>query len=337
MKRRVLIVYAGGTIGMQPSDQGYIPMKGFHKQLDSFLRARGLKHLPHFDIIECQELIDSSNILPNNWTALCQLLLQHWEEYDGFVLLHGTDTMAYTASMLSFMLQGTNKPVILTGSQIPMMQARSDAYENLITSVILAGSMHLPEVCILFANRLLRGNRSSKLKTAGFDAFDSPNFPWLGNIGITIDLQHHLLLNPKAQSFLTPSFDQDAVALLQTYPGISAEVLKAVINRPNVKGLVLQTYGAGNPPDANREFIETLEEASERGVVILNITQCTYGAVSQGTYATGAALNRMGVVAGADLTLEAAFTKLHFLLSQQLPIDKLKRALTTPLAGEMTV
>lgn len=337
MKRRVLIVYAGGTIGMQPSDRGYIPMKGFHKHLDSFFRARGLKHLPSFDIIECQELIDSSNLLPKDWTALCQLLMQHWDEYDGFVLLHGTDTMAYTASMLSFMLQGLNKPIILTGSQIPMMEARSDASENLIASILAAGNLNIPEVCILFANRILRGNRSTKIKSAGFDAFDSPNYPWLGNIGINIDIQDPLLLSKRVPCYLAPSFDQDAVAVLQTYPGISTNILTAVLDQPGIKGLILQTYGAGNPPDANKDFIKALEQASKRNIITLNITQCTYGAVSQGTYATGATLNSIGVVAGADLTLEAAFTKLHFLLSQNLSVDKIRQKLRTPLAGEMTV
>lgn len=337
MKRRVLIIYSGGTIGMQPSDQGYIPMKGFHKLINKLFRARGLQHLPHYDIIECQQLIDSSNILPNDWTRLSHLLTQNWDEYDGFVLLHGTDTMAYTASMLSFMLQGMNKPVILTGSQIPMMEARSDGPENLITAVMLAGNFNLPEVCIFFANRLLRGNRSTKVKSSGFDAFDSPNFPWLGSVGINIDIQSQLLLKKRAPSHLAPTFDSDAVAVIQTFPGISAEIIKAVVQRPGVRGLILQTYGAGNPPDANKQFIEVLEHASASGVITLNVTQCAYGSVSQGAYATGATLNRIGVIAGADLTLEAAFTKLHFLLSQHESADTVRQALITPLAGEMTV
>lgn len=336
MKRRVLIIYSGGTIGMQPSEKGYIPMKGLDQHINALFRAHGLKHLPHVDIIECEELIDSSNILPKDWTALCQLLMQHWEEYDGFVLLHGTDTMAYTASMLSFMLQGMNKPIILTGSQIPMMEVRSDAPGNVITSVIIAATVDIPEVCILFANRLLRGNRSTKIKSAGFDAFDSPNFPWLGNIGIQIDIQSHLMLNKRPPSYRVPSFDADAVAILQTYPGIHADILKAVIQRPGLRGLILQTYGAGNPPDANQLFIETLEQASARGIMTLNITQCAYGTVSQGTYASGGTLNRIGVIAGADLTLEAAFTKFHFLLSQHRCVDTIRRQLVTPLAGEMS-
>ncbi|TVQ69745.1 MAG: L-asparaginase 1 [Oceanospirillales bacterium] len=337
MKRRVLIVYAGGTIGMQPSDKGYIPMKGFHEHLSSFLRSRGLKDLPNFDIIECQELIDSSNLVPKDWTALCELLMQHWDEYDGFVLLHGTDTMAYTASMLSFLMQGLNKPIILTGSQIPMMEARSDAAENLISSVLVAGNLNIPEVCILFANRILRGNRSTKTKSSEFDAFDSPNFPWLGKIGITIDIQKRLLLDKRAPTFFAPTFDQSAVAVLHIYPGIATNILTAVLDQPDIKGLILKTYGAGNPPDANKSFIKALEQASENDIITLNITQCACGAVNQGTYSTGATLNSIGVIAGADLTLEAAFTKLHFLLSQSLPVDKIRHALRTPLAGEMTI
>lgn len=335
MKRRVLIIYSGGTIGMQPSDHGYIPMKGFNKLINKTFKARDLQHFPDYDVLECQELIDSSNLHPDDWTRLCQLLIDNWDEYDGFVLLHGTDTMAYTASMLSYMLQGINKPVILTGSQIPMVEPRSDAVENLITAVLLAGNYNLPEVCVYFANRLLRGNRSTKLKSAEFDAFDSPNFPWLGTIGININIKYQLLLKKRATLQYPVNFDPNAVAILQTYPGISADILKAVIQRPSLKGLVLRTYGAGNPPDANKAFINLLEEATAQNILVLNVSQCYQGTVSQGSYATGATLNRIGVISGADLTLEAAFTKLHFLLAQNQPMDKIRKAVITPIAGEM--
>lgn len=337
MKRRVLIIYTGGTIGMQPSEQGYVPMSGFNELVSTELNSRGINGLPdfEFDMIECQQLIDSSNLVPDDWTRLGNRLKQNWNDYDGFVVLHGTDTMAYTASMLSFMLQGMDKPVILTGSQIPMVELRSDAPDNLTTALLLAGNYDISEVCIYFNGRLLRGNRSSKVKSSGFDAFNSPNFPWLASVGINIELQQSLLLEQTGSMGEIPVFDPDAVSILQTYPGISARIVEAVLDHESLKGLVLQTYGAGNPPDANPAFIDCLQRASERGVAILNITQCPHGSVSQGAYATGATLNRIGVVPGGDMTLEAAFTKMHYLISQSRSAEEIRTALRTPLCGEL--
>ena len=338
MKRRVLIIYTGGTIGMKPSEQGYVPMRGFHELVARQLNSRGINELPdfQFDMIECQQLIDSANLVPDDWTRLGNRLTQNWNDYDGFVVLHGTDTMAYTASMLSFMLQGLDKPVILTGSQIPLVELRSDALDNLTTALLLAGNYEIPEVCIYFDGRLLRGNRSSKVKSSGFDAFDSPNFPWLAHVGIDIELHQDLLLNESPRVHLIPTFDPEAVGVIQTYPGMPARVVEAVLDSPALRGLILQTYGAGNPPDADHAFIDCLQRASERGVAILNITQCPHGAVNQGTYATGATLNRIGVVPGGDMTLEAAFTKTHYLLSQPLSVDAVRSALRQPLCGELS-
>lgn len=334
--RRVLIIYSGGTIGMRPSDHGYIPMIKFNIIINKTISTRNLDNFPIFEVIECHDLIDSSNLHPNHWTGLAQLIINNLSLYDGFVLLHGTDTMAYTASMLSYMLLGINKPVILTGSQIPMIEPRTDAIENLITAVLLAGHYNIPEVCIYFANRLLRGNRSTKVKSVEFDAFDSPNFPWLGTIGINIDIKHQLLLSKRATLKHPANFDPNAVAIFRIYPGISVEILKAVLQSPSLKGLVLQTYGAGNPPDANKTFINLLEEATDQNILLLNVSQCYQGIVNQGSYATGATLNRIGVISGADLTVEAAFTKLHFLLSQNDHISNIRQAVVTPIAGEIT-
>ena len=337
MNSRILIIYTGGTIGMVPSDDGYVPMPGFHDQLMNQLDSRASEQLPAYELIEFEQLIDSANLTPAHWLQMTQALTERWNDYDGFVLLHGTDTLAYTASALSFMLRGINKPVILTGSQIPLAQLRNDALDNLVTAMLLAANPAISEVCICFNGRLLRGNRSVKVSSSGFDAFDSPNFPWLGRVGIDFELRPSLLLAAGTPDFRTPSFDPQAVSLLQLYPGIPARVAEAVLDCDALKGLILQTYGAGNPPDANRELMAVLERARARGITLLNITQCAMGGVSQGTYATGASLNRIGAISGRDLTLEAAFTKLHVLIASGLGGDALERALQAPLCGECTV
>lgn len=336
MKRRILIIYTGGTIGMQPTESGYLPMAGFHDLVAQQLKAGAKDRLPNFEVMECSQLIDSANLIPADWTRIGKLLANHWQDYDGFVVLHGTDTMAYSASALSFILQSIDKPVIFTGSQIPLLELRNDALDNLITALLLAANYDIPEVCIYFNGRLLRGNRSSKIQSTGFDAFDSPNFPWLARVGIHIDLQESLLLAKKAPSLCIPEFDAEAVAIVQTYPGMTARSLEPMVDDTSVRGLILQTYGSGNPPDANKALIQTLQQASNNGIAVLNVTQCPQGRVSQGAYATGATLNRIGVIPGSDMTLEAAFTKMHYLLSQSLEVDAIREALRRPLCGELT-
>lgn len=339
MKRKILILYTGGTIGMQASDNGYIPVPGFDALLRQQLRTGATQQLPDFEVQELDQLIDSSNLQPAHWTELAERLTSQWQQYDGFILLHGTDTMAYTASALSFMLRGTDKPVIVTGSQIPLSELRNDALDNLITALILAGNYDIPEVCIYFNGRLLRGNRSSKLKSAGFDAFDSPNFTWLAQVGIHIDLHSHLLLESHphpgflAADYKVPQFNPNAVVILPVYPGLSARIAQDMLSHDDVRGMILLSYGVGNPPDANAELMQTLEQAVQNNVTVVNITQCLQGKVSQGAYATGAALNRIGVVPGSDLTLEAAFTKLHYLIATQPP-ESVSRMMSQSLCGE---
>ncbi|WP_428034108.1 asparaginase [Amphritea sp.] len=334
MKRKILIIYAGGTIGMQASANGYVPVAGFEQQLRAQLSGPGDAQLPAFEVLELEQLIDSSNLQPHHWTVLGGIIRAHWSQYDGFILLHGTDTMAYTASMLSFMLQGMDKPVIVTGSQIPLAQLRNDARDNLLTSMMFVAAYDIPEVCICFNGRLLRGNRASKLKSSALDAFDSPNYAWLGEAGIHIELHAERLLRHGRSDFNVPDFNPDALVVLPIYPGISAGIVRDLLSRPVVKGVVLHTYGAGNPPDANGELMAELENAVRRGVIIVNVTQCLQGQVSQGAYATGATLNRIGVIPGSDLTLEAAFTKLHFLLATQ-SADRVKELMLQSLCGEM--
>jgi L-asparaginase len=335
MKQKILIIYAGGTIGMQASENGYIPVAGFEHQVRQQLSTDNARQLPVFDMLELDQLIDSSNLQPHHWTELARIIEAQWQQYAGFVLLHGTDTMAYTASMLSFMLQGMDKPVIVTGSQIPLAELRNDALDNLITSLMLAGRDDISEVCIYFNGRLLRGNRASKLKSTSLDAFDSPNFGHLGQVGINIELHPERMLSLGPRRFNVPEFSPGAVVVLPVYPGLSARFSRDLLNHDSIKGVVLHTYGAGNPPDANTELMALLERAVQRGITIVNVTQCVQGQVSQGAYATGATLNRIGVIPGNDLTLEAALTKLHYLIATELQ-DKVGQLMSQPLCGEMS-
>lgn len=336
MNKRLLILYTGGTIGMTNSAEGYVPLAGFDQLLKQHLGARAFQQLPDYELLEFERLIDSANVTPADWSRIADAIAQRWEDYNGFIVLHGTDTMAYTASALSFLLKGSNKPVILTGSQIPLVELRNDAQDNLVTAMLLATHYPITEVCIYFNGRLLRGNRSRKLKSAGFDAFDSPNFPRLAEVGIQIKLQQHLLLDNRQPDFTTPTFDTSAVCILPLYPGISPRVLDNLLDSGDVKGLIMQSYGVGNAPDANKPLMQSLGRAAENGVLILNTTQCLQGEVLQGTYATGNTLNQLGVISGRDLTLEAAFAKLHYLISQALPDDQLRAALNRSICGELT-
>ncbi len=333
MSRRVLVIYTGGTIGMVPSADGYVPEPGFEARLRALL---GERELPPFDLLEYDRLLDSASLVPADWERIAQTLQAHWDQYAGFVVLHGTDTMAYTASALSFMLPQQDKPVILTGSQIPLSQLRNDAVDNLVTTLLLASQPGLAEVCIYFNRRLLRGNRARKVKSSGLDAFDSPNFPRLGQAGIEINLRQELLLPPEPVRFDIRRYDPEAVVMLGVFPGMPARLVREALAPEAVKALVLMTYGVGNPPEAESGLLDELARAGERGQVVLNLTQCHQGAVSQGAYATGALLNRVGVVPGLDLTPEAAFAKLHHLVAQGLDADQVRQALAGSLRGECT-
>lgn len=336
MTSRVLILHTGGTIGMTQSPDGYRPLAGFNHVLQRLLAAQGDARLPECDVVEMAELIDSANLQPSHWSAIAGELVARWDAYDAFVVLHGTDTMAYSTSALSFMLRGPGKPVVFTGAQIPLEEPGTDALRNLLGALLVAGECRIPEICLYFDGRLLRGNRSSKLKSEGFDAFDSPNYPHLADVAEHVHLRADALLPRGPRQFAIPEFDPEAVVVLPVYPGISARVVDALLGSPAVRGLILRTYGVGNPPDAQHGFMASLERAVARGVVVLNTTQCPTGSVIQGTYATGAALNRIGVVAGGDLTLEAAFAKLHFLLASEPDPGLVRAALPRSLCGELS-
>ncbi|MBS4017319.1 asparaginase [Azonexus hydrophilus] len=328
---KTLILHTGGTIGMVAAADGYRPTPGFPARLRAALAARDGKRLPDVDIVELPP-IDSADLRPGHWPTIARALLDRWDDYTGFVILHGTDTMAWSASALSFMLRGTDKPVILTGAQIPLGEAGSDALANVDGALHFTAVDPVPEVAIHFGGRLLRGNRSRKLAATEFAAFDSPNDLPLAEAGGPA--QRDRILSPGEKCFVVPEFDDQAVAVLTLHPGIAARTVDAVTANPRVRGLILQTYGVGNAPQGDRELMAALERAAARGIVLVNTSQCLIGGVSQETYATGAALARIGVVAAGDMTLEAAFAKLHCLLASENDAAKVRQGLSQCWCGE---
>lgn len=333
-KKSIYVAYTGGTIGMQRSEHGYVPVSG-HLQnqlakMPEFHRAE----MPDFTIHEYQPLIDSSDMTPQDWQTIADDIQANYDNYDGFVILHGTDTMAFTASALSFMLENLAKPVIVTGSQIPLAELRSDGQQNLLNSLFVAANYPINEVALFFNNQLYRGNRTTKAHADGFNAFASPNLAPLLEAGIHI----RRLNTPPAPGGQGPlivrSITPQPVGVVTIYPGISADVVSNFLRQP-VKALILRSYGVGNAPQ-NREFLKALQEASERGIVVVNLTQCMSGKVNMGGYATGNALAHAGVIGGADMTVEATLTKLHYLLSQDLDANAIRTAMTQNLRGELT-
>lgn len=334
MKKRIYIAYTGGTIGMKASKDGFIPIKGHLTESIMKVPDFHRSEMPEFTINEYSPLIDSSDMTPNDWQLIANDIYRHYDDYDGFVVLHGTDTMAYTSSALSFMFENLSKPIIVTGSQIPFSQLRSDGQENLLNALYIAANYPISEVGLFFNNKLFRGNRSIKAYADGFDAFDSPNMPALLEAGIDIkvkagNLSNGLTAKPKLHQ-MTPQ----PVGVVHLYPGISAELIENVIKQP-VKALILKSYGVGNAPQ-NQAILACLSKANDNGIIIVNCSQCIRGTVNMGGYATGSALSQCGVISGIDMTLEAALTKLHFLLSSELSTEQIKQQMCTNLRGELT-
>jgi L-asparaginase len=336
MKKRVYVAYTGGTIGMKRTAGGYVPQPGYlQKQMAAMPELRHAS-MPSFTIREYEPLLDSSNMTPREWVKIANDIAGQYDQYDGFVVLHGTDTMAYTASALPFMLHGLRKPVILSGSQIPLCEVRNDARENLITSLMIAANYDIPEVCLYFGGKLLRGCRAVKVSADGFAAFDSPNHPPLGTVGIEIDVDWPLVRRPRGKGRLeVREVASPVVSALRLFPGISPELVRNVL-RPPLQGLVLEAYGVGNGPDQDAAFIAALSEATGRGVVVVDCTQCLEGTVNLGEYATGTSLADAGVISGFDMTAEAALAKLYYLFSRGWSADRVKREMQRDLQGELT-
>ena len=333
----VLVLYSGGTIGMVKAAGGeYVPEPGFlsaHITACPMFYQRGV---PHFTIRELDPLIDSSEIHPGNWSAIATEISQYYDQYDGFVILHGTDTMAYTASALSFLCHGLNKPVVLSGAQIPLGQLRSDGYNNLLGSLQVAGNFpELNEVVVYFNNTLFRGNRVTKIHGTRMAAFDSPNYPPLGEAGIHLRLASANLLDPPATPFHTAALSrQPRIAILPVFPGISAGYLSHFLDQP-VDGVILKTYGSGNMP-MDPAVLAPIEQACQRDIIVVNCSQCLGGHVDMSQYATGRTLQQSGVVSGKDLTDEAAFTKLHYLCATQSEAAVIRRHMPDNLKGELS-
>ncbi|RAP37525.1 L-asparaginase 1 [Legionella quinlivanii] len=335
MKKRVLILNTGGTISSVKTNHGYEPAEGYVEQALQQMTALSHPSMPEYQIKEYSPLLDSSNMTLNDWNQIACDIASHYEQFDGFVIFHGTDTMAYTASALSFMLENLGKPVILTGSQIPLSEVRNDAYDNILTSLWLCAHQPVTEVCIYFNQRLLRGNRSQKISAQHFEAFASPNFPLLASVGIDIKINQDLILPPVKKKFHLQTISPHFIANFRLFPGFSTDVLQALLQQP-LRGLVLETYGAGNAQNNDARFLKMLEEACRRDVIIINCTQCQQGYVEMNQYATGHTLKDAGLISGHDMTPEAAHCKLLYLLSKNLPVADIKLAVEKNLCGELS-
>lgn len=341
-RKKILIIYTGGTIGMieNPDTRALEPFN-FEHLVENVPKLK----LLDIDIESCEfaNPIDSSSMKPEHWRDIAKVVEHNYDAFDGFVVLHGTDTMAYTASALSFMMQNLDKPVIITGSQLPIGDVRTDGEENLITALQVAsacdaaGRQYVREVAILFEDFLWRGNRATKHSSDNFNAFSSNNFPALASIGLGIHYNKDILWSGQPKGDFKVCYDFDTnVIYLDLFPGIQENLVRHILNAPGIKGVVMKTFGAGNGPD-DPWFINALQEASSRGIVIVNISQCGNGSVMPQRYSAGLAISKAGVLSGNDLTAEAAITKLMHLFGRGLDSEQVKAQMAVSLVGEMTV
>ena len=335
MKKRIYVAYTGGTIGMKASTQGYIPVKGHLTSAINNIPDFHRSEMPEFTINEYSPLIDSANMAPSDWQRIADDIMTNYGKYDGFVVLHGTDTMAYTSSALSFMFENLSKPIIVTGSQIPLSQLRSDGQVNLLNSLYIAANYPICEVGLFFNNRLYRGNRSSKVYADGFDAFDSPNMQPLLEAGINIRLVAGSIEVKPDNKITLSKITPQPIGVVHLYPGISSELINNVIRQP-VKALIIRSYGVGNAPQ-DPQLLSCLQKAHQQGIVVINSSQCLKGTVNMGGYATGSALSDCGVIGAKDMTLEATLTKLHYLLSQSLTSETIRELMQKNLRGELSL
>jgi len=336
----ILLIYTGGTIGMVMD-----PATGSLRPLNFELISDQVPELKksgcRIETVSFDPPLDSSDIGPESWIKISEIIAAHYAEYDGFVVLHGTDTMAYSASALSFMLENLEKPVVFTGSQLPIGVLRTDGKENIITSIEIAAAREnekpvVPEVCIYFGNQLYRGNRTTKIHAEDFDAFQSPNYPPLARVGVRITYNRDLIRYPRFQDNLrlNTAFD-DHIAILKLFPGMNREFIDSILGIKCLKALILETYGSGNTPAAEW-FLERIRDAVGQGIIVLDVTQCKSGSVDLGLYESGRKLSEVGVISGYDITVEAAVTKLMLLLGRSSDRREIIHNLNVSIRGEIS-
>ena len=336
MKKNVLMIYTGGTIGMTRTENGYAPQSGrFRAALDEISDLRA-PELPAWELTELEPLLDSSNMTVREWNQIARVVAENYDRYDGFVILHGTDTMAYTASALSFMLGNLSKPVVLTGSQIPLCEVRSDGRDNIITSLLIAGADKVHEVCLYFGGKLLRGNRATKYSADGLIAFVSPNYPSLAEAGITIRYSESALLPKPKGALKLQLLENVPIGVLKVFPGIQFELFESIMTE-KLRGIVIETFGAGNIPGDGNALLPIIRKAFRNGTMLTVCSQCPQGAVALGAYETSNALKRAGAVSGLDMTTEAAVAKLYYLFSCGYEKERVKTMMGQDLRGEMTL